>query len=246
MIRTQIIIAYVIALVAVVIFGIVGTLLISGSGGFNVHVDNVPTALYFTVATISTVGYGDIYPVSTEAMMFVVVLILTGLGTFFSAITLITGEFINTRIAERLSARLSFNERRLLNKHILLIGYGPTNALLADMLERKKQLFIILDKDVDLVEKLRNRGRKAYVADATQESDIKQINIAKAKMAVVDLSDPSVTMHAVIVMKALSKNTNIIIVTSSPETERYMLDMGVKHIVDPARMAAVKIGSMIE
>ena len=44
-------------------------------------------ALYFTIVTISTVGYGDIHPVSTAGKLLSIVLIVIGIGTFLSIIT---------------------------------------------------------------------------------------------------------------------------------------------------------------
>ena len=47
-------------------------------------------ALYFTIVTISTVGYGDIYPTNTASKIFSIVLILIGIGIFLTIITSIT------------------------------------------------------------------------------------------------------------------------------------------------------------
>ena len=47
-------------------------------------------ALYFTVVTISTVGYGDIHPTNVASKVFGIVLIIIGIGTFFTIITNVT------------------------------------------------------------------------------------------------------------------------------------------------------------
>ena len=47
-------------------------------------------ALYFTIVTISTVGYGDIHPTNVASKSFGIVLIIIGIGTFFTIITNVT------------------------------------------------------------------------------------------------------------------------------------------------------------
>ncbi len=54
-----------------------------------------PDALYFTVVTYSTVGYGDITPLTEEARLFVVSMIFIGLGAFAGILTFIVGSLVN-------------------------------------------------------------------------------------------------------------------------------------------------------
>src|SRR5271166_2237044 len=96
---------YLSVLIIVLLFGIIGTYIIGQHGGFNVKINNLLDATYFTIVTLSTIGYGDIYPVSPTAKIFVILLIVLGLGIFLGAVAAITGEFMNRRI-ENLSGRL--------------------------------------------------------------------------------------------------------------------------------------------
>jgi len=54
-------------------------------------------ALYFTIATIATVGYGDIHPITAGGKIFAIVIILTGIGTFLALITGLTQGFLQRR-----------------------------------------------------------------------------------------------------------------------------------------------------
>jgi voltage-gated potassium channel len=65
--------------VAVLVFGTFGFMLLEGLS----FVD----AFYFTIVTISTVGYGDIHPTTPAGKLFGIVLIIIGIGTFLTIIT---------------------------------------------------------------------------------------------------------------------------------------------------------------
>ena len=89
---------YIVAVLGVLIFGTAGTYIIGSHGGFSVNINSPLTALYFTIVTLSTVGYGDIVPVSAAARIFVIILIVSGLTILLSAITFLGSDFMNSKI----------------------------------------------------------------------------------------------------------------------------------------------------
>jgi len=235
-------VAYIIAVATVLAFGTVGTYVLghSNAGNFNEPIDNWLDALYFTVTTISTVGYGDIYPVSSIARIFDIVLIVSGLGVFLGAVTTISGEFVNKRL-ERLSGRISGIERRMLNMHIVLIGYDMTNALIAAKLKNDRKKFIVVTGDKLTADKLEEEGYSAFVADVTLESDMAAFRLDRAKKIIIDVKDPSRTVYAALVVKALAGSENLIVVANTKEAEKHLGELGIKHIVNPASIAAETI-----
>ena len=68
-------------------------------------------ALYFTVATLATVGYGDLHPGSEMSRLFTVFFILAGVSISIAAVTIIGGRYLSrreeniTRMRERRSGR---------------------------------------------------------------------------------------------------------------------------------------------
>jgi len=72
--------------------------IIIGTGGMMIieHLSFVD-ALYFTIVTIATVGYGDISPATTGGKIFCVFLIIIGIGAFLTLLTSIAGRILNRR-----------------------------------------------------------------------------------------------------------------------------------------------------
>lgn len=68
--------------IAVLVFGTFGFMVLEGL--------SFTDAFYFTIVTISTVGYGDIYPTNLASKLFGIVLIIVGIGTFLTIITNVT------------------------------------------------------------------------------------------------------------------------------------------------------------
>ncbi len=119
------------SLATATLFALVGALVTLGYGtlgslvlgaGFQPHIVSLVNALYFAVETLSTVGYGDITPVTPTARLFTVSLIVLGLAVFASALPAIAGPLIDKRLMNLLQPRRRAKMKRA--SHIIVVGDG--------------------------------------------------------------------------------------------------------------------------
>lgn len=214
------IIAYIIAILVIFSFGISGTYIIGHYGnGFNIRINNLVDAVYFTTITLSTIGYGDIYPVTSIAKIFVMVLIISGLGVFLSAVTVISSEFVNSRV-EKISGRIGRFDRLGLRNHVVLVGSDTVNMLLAQKLKSKGTKFIMLTSATDEYDKLIDLGYRAYLTDATEEEQMKKFEFDKAKSIIVDMHDKSRMIYAILILRNLAAKSKIVTVAHTKEEEK--------------------------
>ncbi len=104
---------------AVLAYGILGSFLLGS--GFRPQIHDLSTAVYYTIVTLSTVGYGDIVPVTAETRWFVISLLVVGLGVFASAIASALGP----RISEELTRLFNPKAKSMTPKnHVILVGEG--------------------------------------------------------------------------------------------------------------------------
>jgi len=90
----------------VFVFVLIGVLAL-GTVGFVVAEDfSLTDAVYFTVVTVATAGYGDIHPVTTVGKMLAIALIVTGVGTFLGVIGNATEIMLNRREKEKRAQKL--------------------------------------------------------------------------------------------------------------------------------------------
>ncbi len=86
-------ILYVITIWAIIVF--CGTLAFYGfEHALNVHVQNLFDSLWYVMATITTVGYGDIYPITTGGRIVGMILMLVGIGTSGVLTALVASFFV--------------------------------------------------------------------------------------------------------------------------------------------------------
>jgi voltage-gated potassium channel len=191
-------------------YGTLGALILGA--GFQPRITTVIDATYFAVETMSTVGYGDITPVSSDARIFTISLIVLGLGVFATALPAIAGPLIDKRLMNLLQPRRRGKMKRA--SHIIVVGDGPlaqdtARALIA----RGLQVTSILAEKPPEDEQ---HGEDVLVGDGSDTELLRQADIAKAR-AVLALSEDD-SYNAFVVLAAKEMNPEVRTVAAVSDT----------------------------
>jgi voltage-gated potassium channel len=132
------------ATVLLLIYGVLGSLILGP--GFAPPIVSLPQAMYFTVVTMSTVGYGDILPKSDNARLFVISLIIVGLSVFLTSITAVVGPLVQGRLSRILEPR----KRRMKRvNHFIITGDGALARNTARELRLRDKAVVVIIEDED-------------------------------------------------------------------------------------------------
>lgn len=167
------------ALLLVLVYGVMGALILGE--GFAPAIVTLPQALYFTVVTMSTVGYGDILPKSDNARLFVISLIVLGLSVFLTSLTAVIGPLVQGRLSRIIEPR---RKRMKRVNHFIITGAGPlAQNTVRELLQRDRSVVVIVED-----ENTRFGEAEIVVGDAT---DLEVLRKAGAETAdsVLALSD---------------------------------------------------------
>jgi len=141
--------------------------------------------IYFTMITISTVGYGDIVPVSERARL-VDAFLITPIRIFLWLIFLGTAaEFLFKRSWENWRMR---SIQRTLHDHVVLAGFGRSGQkaleeLLAGGTEADK--IAVVDADAEAIEIAKAAGVATIRGDTTRDEVQKAVHIERARSLIV-------------------------------------------------------------
>lgn len=103
-----------------IVYSMLGTLYLGDQ--FTPHVTDLQTAFYFAIVCMSTVGFGDIIPHSTEARMFTLTVIVSGITVFAASISSIAGPMISNNIKRIVKGRVYNMDRK---NHYIIVGANP-------------------------------------------------------------------------------------------------------------------------
>lgn len=109
-----------VSVLSLLIYAVFGTLYLGNE--FNPPIQNAVTALYFSIVSMSTVGYGDITPHTDTARLFTASIIILGITVFATSVSAIAGPVIGGNLKRLVKGRFSSAMRK---NHIIIAGATP-------------------------------------------------------------------------------------------------------------------------
>lgn len=214
------------ALISLVIYGILGSLYI-------MHLDLI-NSLYYTVITISTVGYGDISPVTPIQKLFTVTLVLGGVGLIAYVFTLTIS--VVTMAVEEITSGSRLRKKMAARKnHFVLCGYGRVGAAVFRELKKRNQMAIIIERDRKIVEKelWEDPEVLAIPGDATDESILLDAGIKKARGVIITTGDDVDNLFITLTAREIHPEIWIVARASKQENIKRLYRSGADRVISP-------------
>ena len=127
-----------------------------------------PDAFYMTAITLTTVGFGEVRPLSTVGRLFTVFIILSGVGTVAYGFGRLGEYFLTGHVADRLRSRRMMRTIDKLQNHIIVCGYGRVGKSAALTLRDGKRPVVVIDNDLDGITAAQEEDFVVLHADATR------------------------------------------------------------------------------
>ncbi|HSD36849.1 MAG TPA: potassium channel family protein [Rhodocyclaceae bacterium] len=191
---------------------------------------------YFTAVTVTTVGYGDIVPVSPRARLIDTVLVtplrliiwLVFLGTAYE---LVLQRWWENRRMKKLHAQL--------DQHLIICGYGHGGQSAAhEAIERgmPANQIIVLDRDAARLAIAAEAGCIGLAGDATRESDLADAGVARARAVMICLGRDDAAVLAVLTLRQLSQKVRIVCSVNEEENIKLIEQAGANATVAPSML----------
>ncbi len=214
----------------------------------NPNIHNLFDAFYWALITISTVGYGDISPVTPEGRVVTMLIILTGIGLISFVTSIIVSSFSERltilredRIVQNLGKKESIT---------VICGFGLLGRLVAKELEKEGVEFVVIEKDESMAEMAYELGYKAICADATSEKVFAQLRIRTNISHVLCLTSDDIQNTFIAVnVKSLNPDVYVAARCSDEEIAQKMYFANVDQVIMPEEiagmMASVYVGEPV-
>lgn len=224
-------------ILAVLAYGTIGSYLLHN--GFKPPIENWNAAFYYTVVTLSTVGYGDIVPVSPEARWFAISLLVIGLGVFASAIASALGP----KLAGELTRIFNPKEKIMeFKNHIILVGDGFIARNTAEELKQRRALFVQIVSTKDSAD----ASNHVMEGDATDDAVLSKAGILHARMVIAAREDDGENAFIALGAKDLNPEIKVLAVASSPLSMRRLRLARADLVFSPAAVGGRLLADLVE
>jgi voltage-gated potassium channel len=202
-------------------------------------------ALYMTVITLTTVGYGEVRPLTRVGRAYTMVLMLAGIGVMFYLITGLARIIVEGEIRDALGKRKLQRDIQKLHDHYIICGFGRIGEIIARQLKSHHVPFVILENKPELVAGLEDLGYHVLVGDATKEEVLLEAGIERAKGLIAVVSSDA--NNVFITLTARSLNPHVFIVARAAESGsgRKMLRAGADRVESPYELGGIKMAEAI-
>lgn len=132
------------------------------------------------------------------------------------------------RIATAISSKLTSGQERLaysgkdtsepssihdLDDHIIIIGYGINGRNVAKAAKHASIPYVIIEMNAVTVKEESHRGEPIIFGDAVHTTMLSHVNVHRARVVVVAISDPVATKHVISSVRELSEKVHVIVRT---------------------------------
>ena len=195
---------------------------------------------YMTMITLTTVGFREVQPLDSEGQLFTISLLVLGVITLLSAVSVGTELLVSGELGAVLRRRHVRRQLDGLSEHFVICGFGRVGRSAADDFVREDVPFAV----VDTTEELGAQDVPHVVGDATDESALRLAGIERARALLCAVDSDSVNVYVTLIARALNPRLIIVARASGPESVEVLQRAGADRVVSPFALSGRLMASL--
>lgn len=202
-------------------------------------------ALYMTIITITTIGFGEVHPFGTGEKIFTIGLIISSLFTFGYAVSSFSEYLISGQFFQQLKQRKVQQEIDKLNNHSIVCGYGRNGNEAVKTLKSYGRTVVVVEQDEELIKELENDKILVIQGDATSDETLLKSGIKNASSLITALPSDADNLFVVLTGKQLNNNCKIISRASNESSYKKLKFAGADNVIMPDKLGGEHMASLV-
>jgi voltage-gated potassium channel len=224
------------ALAAVVVAGTAGYILIEGWPALD--------ALYMTVISLSTVGFGEVHPLSPAGKVFTMLLILGGVAAVTTALSIGSQIVLEGQLEKVLGRRKVEKEIGRLSDHYVICGYGRMGRVISREFLKKPVPFVVVEGDPEIFKTI-DPEMLAILGNATEDAVLRRAGIERARGLVSVVSSDADNVYIILTATGIRPDLLIVARAGEEGSEQKLLRAGATKVVSPYAIGGAGIANAI-
>lgn len=219
----------------VIVWGMVAVAFFIVEHNVNEKVNTLGSAVYWSIITITTVGYGDITPVTELGRLIAAVGVLIGMAVTVMLTSLIVSVFTN-RIFNLKEYHMEQKIAQLQN-HFIVCGLNALGQFTCECLITEKKKFIAIDHDQKLVDLAMEKGWIAICGDVNDNKTWERARLLSASGVVSAILNEAVNVYIIIMVREINPKCLLVACGNQQHSEQRLLRIGADRVVSPYQNA---------
>jgi len=176
-------------------------------------------ALYMTVITLSTVGFGEVHPLDHAGRLVTIALILCGTGTLAYGLSVVTAFIVEGDLKNVLGQRRMEKALARMQGHVVVCGAGETGKHVVEELQKTRTPCVIIEQRAEYRVAAERLGAVVLEGDATRGEVLERARVREARGLITTL--PSDKDNLFVILTAREANPSLRIVSRAIEDESH-------------------------
>lgn len=224
------------ALAFSLVYGTAGFMVIEGFGLIN--------AVYMTVTTLTTVGFGEIEPLEPAGRIFTLSLIAIGFTASFTLLAVLTSLVVSGQLGRSLTRRSMRQRIDSLRDHYIVCAFGRVGQAAVEELVAQGAGVVVVELDPAREPEMIAAGVLYILDDPTREDVLEQAGIERARGLLCAVDSDASNVYITLLARARNPDLFIIGRASSPESVEALTRAGSNRVVSPYRLSGTRMAAL--
>ena len=202
-------------------------------------------AVYMTVITITTVGFGEVNPLDTGAKIFTIFLILSSVVIVGYAISIITEYILSRNNFEDIKQRKMQKKIESMTNHIIICGFGRNGRQAAKKLQDYGKPFVIIERDKEIIARLQEDNLPYIFGNANEDETLIEAGIERASTLISALPSDADNLFVVLSARQINKSMSIISRASQETSYNKLKLAGANNVILPDKIGGDHMASLV-
>ena len=217
-----------------------------GTTGYHmVEKMSVFDSFYMTIITISTVGFQEVFPLSTSGRILTMVIIGTGITIAGYAVSTLMRMVIEGELRKSFGRRKVEKQIAQLNGHYIVCGYGRIGKLIIRELASHNKKFVVIENGPEAMEQLNREQYLFLPLDATADDSLIKAGIQRAKAIVTVVRSDSDNVFITLTARGLNPDIFILARASEEKNEVKLKRAGASRVVSPYMIGGKRMAQVL-
>ncbi|MGB3776193.1 MAG: potassium channel protein [Leeuwenhoekiella sp.] len=221
-------------------------MLATGILGFRITADYSWTdAIYMTIITISTVGFGEVAPLNESAKLFTIFFIIISVVALGFALSVITEYIVSRSGYELLKHRKVQRIVDKLHDHVIVVGYGRNGKQAVQKLITYRQDFVVIEINEDIAERFSNDPIPFIIGNANEDETLHRAGVERARTLISALPEDADNLFVVLSARQINEHMKIISRASEESTYHKLKFAGADNVIMPDKIGGDHMASLV-
>jgi voltage-gated potassium channel len=202
-------------------------------------------ALFMTVTTITTIGYGEVKPLDTVGRIFTMVLAIAGIGSLFYTLGVVMEYLVAARLADAGGRRRMERRIEALQHHVIVAGLGRVGRQAAQELFEANTPFLVVDPNPAAVRHAEERGYLLLEGDATDDAVLERAGVRRASGLVVTTGNDAANMYIILSARVLNPDLYIVSRAVDDASVTKLVRAGANRAISPYAIGGHRLAHLI-